>query len=82
MTFAGLLQPLQQELANTEDVLSCSAALELVADLGRAGSKCAAAVAAILEPQLNALLRSSDDTLKSQVLRVCITKPLGPTLRP
>lgn len=67
---AGLLRPLQQELANTEDILSCSAALESVAELSHAQAKCAAAVGAILEPQLAALQRNPDTFLSGQALRV------------
>ena len=76
---AGLLRPLQAELGNARDVLSCSAALELVAELAEgarsgngagAGSAAAAALGAVLEPQLRALLGAHDTFLQCQALRV------------
>jgi hypothetical protein len=78
---AGLLRPLQAELGNTGDVLSCSAALELVAELSSASSGAAAAgLAAILEPQLAALLHARDAFLQCQALRVRINPCFGSNL--
>jgi hypothetical protein len=68
----GLLQPLEKELSNTDDILSCSAALETVAELSQAQAGCAAALGAILESQLAALQRNPDTFLTGQALRVCL----------
>ncbi|KAK9907508.1 hypothetical protein WJX75_004974 [Coccomyxa subellipsoidea] len=70
---SGLLQPLQAELANTADVLTCSTALALVGELSEASSNTSLALGALLEPQLNALQRNADPFLRSQALKVSAT---------
>ncbi len=66
---AGLLQPLQAELANTGDVLTCSAALALVGELSEASSSASVALQALLEQQLAALQRDADPFLQAQALK-------------
>lgn len=82
---AGLLQPLQAELANTGDVLSCSAALGLVGELSEASSSASVALYALLEEQLSALQQNPDPFLRSQALKVnhtsCVDGPLAMCLR-
>ena len=67
---AGLLQPLQAELAETRDALSAAAALELVAELAAGGAGAAATLGSLLAPQLAGLLRAPDTFLQCQALRV------------
>ncbi len=69
-TCAGLLQPLQAELAGERDALSCAAALELVAELAAGGPSAAAALGSVLAPQLSLLLQTPDTFLQCQALRV------------
>ncbi|BDA48137.1 hypothetical protein COCOBI_11-3960 [Coccomyxa sp. Obi] len=70
---SGLLQPLQAELANTGDVLTCSAALALVGELSEASSSASVALQALLEQQLTALQRNADPFLQAQALKVSAT---------
>ena len=77
---AGLLQPLQAELSNTTDILTCSAALALVGELSEANSSASSALMALLEPQLSALQHNSDPFLRSQALKAILCLPSLVTL--
>lgn len=67
---AGLLQPLQAELSNTADVLSCSVALELVEELAQGGPGPARALSQALSTDLAPLLAAQDTFLRCQAIRV------------
>ncbi|EIE27217.1 ARM repeat-containing protein [Coccomyxa subellipsoidea C-169] len=79
---SGLLQPLQAELSNTTDILTCSAALALVGELSEASSSASSALMALLEPQLSALQHNSDPFLRSQALKAihCLPSLVSATL--
>ena len=67
---AGLLQPLQAELANSADALSCSVALEFVEELAQGGPGAARALCHALGAQLTPLLVVQDIFLRCQAIRV------------
>ncbi len=67
-TSAGLLRPLATELADTGDLLGCSAALALLGEL--AARPGAGALAGEFAPQLDALLVHAEPLLRCQAVRV------------
>ncbi len=67
---AGLLQPLQAELSNTADVLSCSVALEFVEELAHGGPGAAKVLCQALGAELATLLLAPDTFLQCQAIRV------------
>ena len=67
---AGLLQPLQAELTNSADVLSCSVALEFVEELGQGGPGAARVLSQALGAELTSLLTAQDVFLRCQAIRV------------
>lgn len=66
---AGLLRPLADELAATDDLLGCSAALALLGDLAGRSPGGAGALLAEVGPQLGALLAHSEPLLRCQALK-------------
>ena len=68
--YAGLLQPLQAELSNSGDALSCSVALEFVENLAQGGPGAASALAQALGSELTSLLSAPDPFLRCQAIRV------------
>jgi hypothetical protein len=68
--YAGLLQPLQAELSNSADVLSCSGAREFVEKLARGDPGAASALAQVLGSELTSLLSAPDAFLRCQAIRV------------
>ncbi|KAK9825186.1 hypothetical protein WJX81_004947 [Elliptochloris bilobata] len=67
---SGLLRPLANELAATEDLLGCSAALALLGDLAGGSPGGASALLAEVAPQLDALLSHPEALLRCQALKV------------
>lgn len=67
----GLLEPLLEELRNSEDTLTCLTALEMVRELaGGADAETAGALASSVIPVLLALITNPDPLLQSQALKV------------